>query len=181
MRVTIQHREETSGLTGKHKDCYVDCKVEFGEEERAIIKARDLDTDGFTIRASTPLPTKTQFLSTNLMRVIGRFAIIGGVVYMIYSSFAHPATEPLGGLLFVIGIGVEIYGWMRARKEDKRFESSEQQVTIKQLLTNPTFTVHAGNPAAAKAIEQDIREELTAMKRVIQNSAELQATQTFEL
>ena len=48
MRVTIEHREQASGVTGKHKDCYVDCKVEFNEEERAIVKARDLWTEGFS-------------------------------------------------------------------------------------------------------------------------------------
>ena len=92
---------------------------------------------GFTVRASTPLPSKAQFFSTNVMRVVGRFALIGGIVYMIYSSFAHPATEPLGGLVFIIGVGLEIYGWLRARREDKRFETSEQEITVKNLLSNP--------------------------------------------
>ena len=58
MRVTIEHRETTTGMTGNHKDCYIDCQVEFSEEEKAIIKARDLYRQGFTVRTSTPLPTK---------------------------------------------------------------------------------------------------------------------------
>src|SRR5437899_11055978 len=81
MRVTIEHREATTGIVRNHKDCYVDCKVEFSEEERAIIKARDLYGEGFTVRTSTPLPTKTAFFGTNIMRVIGRFMMIGGFFY----------------------------------------------------------------------------------------------------
>ena len=181
MRVTIEHREATSGVLGNHTECYVDCTVTFSEEESAIIKARDLYREGFIVRTSTPLPSKTQFFSTNIMRVIGRFTLIGGIIYMIYSSFTHPATEPLGGLLFVIGVGLEIYGWLRARKEDKRFESSEQEITVKQLLNKPSFTVHAWNPAVAKGIEDEIRQNLVSLKNVIQNSAQIQAKQTFEL
>ena len=47
-----------------------------------------------------------------------------------------------------------IWGWIRTRKEDKRFETTEQHITVKQLLNKPTFTVHAWNPAAAKGIEE---------------------------
>ena len=38
MRVTIEHRESVSGIRAAHKDCYIDCQVEFSEEEKAIIK-----------------------------------------------------------------------------------------------------------------------------------------------
>ena len=181
MRVTIEHREVASGVLTNRKDCYVDCTVELSEEEHAIIRARDLYHQGFEVRTSTPLPTKTHVLGSGIMRIVGRFSIIGGIVYMIYSSFTHPATEPLGGLLFIAGIALEIYGWLRQRTENKRWEKDEQQITIKQLLNNPSFTVHGWNPAAAKGIEQDIREKLIGLRNLIQNSAQLQARQTFEL
>ena len=83
--------------------------------------------------------------------------------------------------MFFIGIGLFIWGWFRTRKEDKRFESSEQEITVKQLLNKPTFTVHAWNPAAAKGIEETIRENLVSLKNLIQDSAQIQAKQTFEL
>jgi len=180
MRVTIEHREQTTGVVKNHKDCYVDCKVEFSEEERAIIKARDLYREGFTVRTSTPVPTATAFFSTNIMRVIGRFMIIGGFVYAIIEGLAHLPTN-YGGPIFFIGAGLEIYGWVRARKEDKRFENSEQTITIKQLLSNPSFTVHAWNAGLAKGIDQEIREHLVYLKGLLKDSAQLQAKQTFEL
>lgn len=173
MRVTIEHREAASGALGNRKESYVDCTVHFSEEEHAIIKERDLYREGFTVRTSTPLPTKTQFFSTNIMRVIGRFLMIGG--------FIAGVAGTNFGFLFFVGVGLEIYGWLRTRKEDKRFESDEQEITVKQLLNKPTFTVHAWNPAAAKGIEEEIRQHLASLKAVIQNSAEIKAKQTFEL
>jgi hypothetical protein len=181
MRVTIEHREATSGVLGNHKDCYVDCTVNFSEEERAIIQTRDLYREGFIVRTSTPLPTKTQFFSTSIMRVVGRFMIVGGFIYgMVVEGLAHANTN-FGAPILFIGIGLEIWGWMRTRKEDKRFETDEQEITVKKLLNTPTFTVHAWNPAAAKGIEDDILEDLVSLKNVIQNSAQIQAKQTFEL
>jgi hypothetical protein len=38
MRVTIEHREESAGILGSTKHHFVDCSVEFSEEEKAIIK-----------------------------------------------------------------------------------------------------------------------------------------------
>jgi hypothetical protein len=95
-------------------------------------------------------------------------------------GLAHANTNYGAPILF-IGIGLEVYGWLRNRKEDKRVESDEQRITVKQLLNKPTFTVHAWNPAAALGIEQDIREHLISLKNIIQNSAKIQAKQTFEL
>jgi hypothetical protein len=181
MRVTIEHREATSGVLGNHKDSYVDCTVSFSEEESAIIKARDLYREGFIVRTSTPLPTKTKFYSTNIIRTIGFFMAIGGVLRGIYEGLAHVPTNSVGGPMFFLGLGLFIWGWFRTRKEDKRFESSEQEITVKQLLNKPSFTVHAWNPAAAKGIENDIRENLVSLKNLIKDSAQIQAKQTFEL
>jgi hypothetical protein len=181
MRVTIEHREETAGVIQNHKESYVDCTVNFSEEERAIIAARDLYREGFSVRTSTPLPTTTQFVSTGIMRVVGRLMIIGGFLYGMFVEGLARVNSNFGVPILFIGIGLEIYGWLRTRKEDRRFEADEQQITIKQLLTKPTFTVHAWNPAAAKGLEEDIRENLVALKSLIQNSAQIQAKQTFEL
>jgi hypothetical protein len=175
MRVTIEHREVASGALGNHRDSYVDCTVHFSEEERAIVRARDLYREGFTVRTSTPLPNRGSMLGTSLMRSVGPIMIIVGVIL----GLAGGGT--LTGLLVFAGIGFVIYGRLRSRKEDQRFESSEQEVTVKQLLGKPTFTVHAWNPAAAKGIEESIRENVVALKSLIRNSAELQARRAFEL
>ena len=175
MRVTIEHREATSGVVVNHKESYVDCTVNFSEEERAIIETRDLYREGFSVRTSTPLPSGGAMLGTGLMRFVGPFMIIGGFIWGLAGS-GTPA-----GLIVFAGIGFVIYGWLRSRQEDRRLTTDEQRITIKQLLGNPSFTVHAWNPAAAKGVEQDIRENLVVLKNVIQNSAQIQAKQIFEL
>jgi len=181
MRVTIEHREEATGVIGNRKDCYVDCKVEFSEEERAIIQERDLYRESFAVRTSTPLPSNTAFWGTNIMRGVGPLMIVGGLFYgMFVEGLAH-VNSNYGAPILFIGIGLTIYGWIRGRREDKRFETSEQTITIKQLLSNPKFTVHAWNAGYAKGIEDEIREHLVALKSLIKDSAQLQARQTFEL
>jgi hypothetical protein len=181
MRVTIEHREATTGVIGTRKECYVDCKVEFSEEERAIISERDLYREAFTVRTSTPTPSGTAFWSTNIMRGVGPLMIVGGLIYgMIVEGLGHAPTNYGGPILF-IGIGLTIYGWIRSRREDKRFEASDQRITVKQLLSNPTFTVHAWNAGYAKGIENEIRQHLVSLKALIKDSAQLQAKQTFEL
>ena len=107
--------------------------------------------------------------------------IVGGLLYgMIVEGLAHVQTN-FGAPVLFLGIGLTVFGFFRSRKEDKRFETDEQHITVKQLLNNPSFTVHAWNPAAAKGIEDDIRENLVSLKNVIKNSAQIQAKQTFEL
>jgi len=181
MRVTIEHREATTGVLNSHKESYVDCTVNFSEEERAIIQARDLYREGFSVRTSTPLPSRSSIFSTGLMRGLGPLMIVGGLFYgMIVEGLAGAKTN-FGAPVLFIGIGLTVYGFVRGRKEDKRFVQDEQHVTIKQLLNSPTFTVHAWNPAAAKGIEGDIREHLVALKNLIKDSADIKAKQTFEL
>jgi hypothetical protein len=174
MRVTIEHREETSGLLRNHKECYVDCTVEFSDEERAIIKTRDLYNNSFDVRTSTPVVGDVAFYGFALLRIPARFMIMGGLVCIVFN------VEPWGYLFFV-GVPLEIYCWWTQRKQDKRMDSDQQRITIKRLLTNPHFTVHAWNAGAAKGVEQGIREHLLDMKGNITTSAQLQTKQTFEL
>jgi hypothetical protein len=175
MRVTIEHREQATGITQSHKQTYIDCSVTFSEEERAIIEERDLYQSGFSIRTSTPMPTTTAVVGTGFMRIIGSLMMVVGVVW----GIAGGGTPT--GLLFFGGLGLFVWSWFRARVEDRRMETSEQYISLKQLLAHPTFTVHAWDPAAAKNLDQEIRDDLTALKSQIQNSAALKEKQSFEL
>jgi hypothetical protein len=181
MRVTIEHREEAGGISGQRRSYFVDCIVEFSEEERAIIKARGLYDHNFTMRASTPLPSQAAFVGTGLLRPIGGLMTIAGPIIGIVGGLTKSGGEGLGYLLLFGGIGLLIYGRSRQRRQDKRLDEPEQRVTVRQLLSRSRFTVNAFDPAHAKAIEDDIRAELVALKDTIRGSAELQSRQTFEL
>lgn len=175
MRATIEHRELASGMTGNHKDYYVDCRLEFSEEERAIIKQRDLYDITVTVPAATPAPTKSTLVVTDVMRKAGPFVMAGAFIW----GLAGGGT--LAGLLFFAGLAGFVFGWIRTRTEFKRVQAPDQTLSIKQLLSRPSFTVHAFDPAMAKGFEVDVREQLAALKNVLVGSAELAPTQTFEI
>lgn len=181
MRVTINHREQAAGATGTKRNYFVDCAVAFSEEEKAIIKARGLNGHNFSIRASTPLPSEVAFAGSGILRAVGLFLIIGAVILGLYSGFAKTSGEGLSVLMLFLGVGLQIYGWIKGRRQDKRIENDEQKITISDLLSKGRFSVHALDPSHAKAIEDEIRSQLSYTKQLIQDSAELKSTQTFEL
>lgn len=180
MRVTIEHREEAGGVAGNRRSYFVDCAVTFSEEERAIIKARDLSKHNFTLPAATPLPTKTEFYGYPVLRTAGRLMIAVGFFWGIFTAFQKDASSLPGPMLFA-GIGIEIFGWLKTRKVDRRLDIDDQRVTLGKLMSDGRFTVYAVDPAAAKGVEEQIRAALAGIKQLIQGSAEISSRQTFEL
>src|ERR1700722_10731680 len=114
----VRHRETPAGLTGSNRNYFVDCTVHFTEEERGIIKARGLYDQSIAARASTPLPSGLSFFGTNVMRLIGRFMMIGGLSYGLIVEGLAGARSNFGAPILFIGIGLELYGWVRTHKED---------------------------------------------------------------
>jgi len=180
MRVSIEHNEQTSGMTGARKDTYVTCSVLFTEEEKAIIKERDLYQRAFDVGAATKLDSAVSFVGSGVIRVVGVVMAIGGFIVGMVVGLGH-GDSTLPTTIMFVGIGVAIWGWLRGRKQDKRIENPEQEISIKKLLNNPKFTVHAGSPAAAKGVEAQIRDGLQGLKHLITESAELREKQVFDL
>ena len=180
MRVSIEHKEQTSGVTGARKDTYVVCTVLFTEEEKAIIKQRDLYQNSFSVDAATKLDSSLSFVGSGVIRIVGVVMTIGGFIVGMVIGLAH-GDPSLPTFIMFAGIGVAIWGWLRGRKQDKRIENPRQEISIKKLLHNPTFTVHAGTPAYAKAVENGIRDGLKTFKYLITQSAELREKQVFDL
>jgi hypothetical protein len=182
MRVTIGHREEAAGLAGQNRNYFVDCTVELSEEEKAVVKARGLQGDGFTTRAATPIPDTVSIIGVGILRGGGWLLLIAGVIFASVGDVTkNVSTGNLGGLLILVGIVAAIYGWLRGRRVDKRLELPDQEVTLRRLLADPRFTVHALDPVHAKALDDEIRAHLIGLKDLIRGSAELQVKQTFEL
>jgi hypothetical protein len=180
MRVTIEHREETAGVTGSRRNYFVDCAVTFSEEERAVIKARDLYQHNFVLPAATPIPTKSEFYGYPVLRVVGRLMIVAGFFWGIVTAFQTNGSS-LPGPIFFAGIGIEIFAWLKTRKVDKRLDQSEQRIMLRKLLNDGRFAVYAVDPGAAKIVEEQIRAGLASIKQTIQSSTEISSRQTFEL
>ncbi len=158
MRVTIEHREATSGLLGNHKDTYIECRVDFSEEEKAIIAARDLYRSGFTVRTSTPLPTQTALLGSGLMRPVGVVMMIVGVVW----GIAGGGTPTLVFLFFVGGLRAFHFRLVADAPGKTTASSQRTSRTLRSraALPDPRFTVHAWDPAVC---QRNRRYELSAM------------------
>lgn len=182
MRVTIKHREESAGITGSTKHHFVDCAVEFGEEEKAIITARDLKNTNFTVPSASPLPTTSAYWSSGILNTLGRLGVIVGIPFAIITAFTKtPGLSALANFMVFGGAILWIGAAIAGRSQNKAIENRDQVIRVGDLLSQGRFTCHAANPAYAKRIEDDIKENLTNVKVIFKESAELQKESTFEL
>lgn len=181
MRVTIEHREESAGLTGSTKHHYVDCRVEFSEEEKAIIKARDLNNHNFTVGPATPISSGAAFVGSGALNSLGRLGVIGGFVLGFLSPLIGGASGTIAGWCIFLGAIAWIYAAVVMRRQEKRVTDPDQIIKLKDLVNRGSFTVYASSPAHAQDIDEEIRSDLTYAKQLITASAEIKAKQTFEL
>jgi hypothetical protein len=172
MRVTIEHREETAGATGSKRNYFVDCTVQFSEEERAIIQARGLYDHHIVVDSALPPRSGAHFVGAGFLRGFAPITGIAGFVIMFFS-------EGLGAFLIFLAIGMFVAGFFMDRRDVGPGEP--QQITMRRLLNNARFSIYAADPASAKVIDADLREKLSNLKSLLTGSAEISAKQTFEL
>jgi hypothetical protein len=180
MRVTIEHREKSAGVVGQKKHFFVDCTVEFSEEEKAIIAARKLGEQYIYTSSEVPAGSGIEdftYANTGL-RVLSRLVALGGFVALIAGIF-RVVPEWLFFLMWIVAFGIFVYRKLAERVAEKALV--ERNITIRDLLKRPRFTVAADTPAAGQEIEENLRDQLAAMKSEIMASAELRQKQTFEL
>ena len=136
MRVTIEHREQTAGVIGSKKDCYVDCTVEFSEEERAIIKERDLYREGFTVRTSTPVPSSTAFFAiylgamradANLCSALRRTLFFGQSALSQQLSLLEHVSSKFFSLFLAFGRHLDVESLANSSKAAPRISSQDRQ------------------------------------------------------
>jgi hypothetical protein len=173
MRVTIEHREQTAGIAAGNRNYFVDCTVEFSEEEKAIIKARALG-DTVVTSGLTSVPVGTvKGVSPYLLRAAAPIMIIGGFI------FGVAGGGTFAGLIVFAGFGFLIYGFVAPRLHDKR--SSVQDIKIRDILNRYSFSLFAFDPVEAKTIDARLREELAGLKSFLVSSAEVPSKKNFEL
>lgn len=183
MRVTIEHREQSAGLTGSKRHYFVDCTVIFSEEEKAIIKQRALFDQSITVESDIPTTGNVvaeSFVGNVGSRMLARLLVLAGIVGAIWSAI-DPITVP-GGIpfaLFLTALAIFIYRKYAERRSDNSL--SERQITVRRLLKDPQFTVFADTPVLGQAYEERIRQQLVSLKNQIAASAEVPKKQTFEL
>jgi len=171
MQVTINHREENAGLTGKQRNYFVDCDIRFSEEERATIDARGLHQHSFEVTGAQPPRPRAHYIGAGCLRGFAPIVGLAGIVLVFFSGVA--------GLLIIAAPVMYIAGRIMDRRPPG--EAKPQQVTLGRLLNNPLLTVYAYDPADAGRIDDELRETLGSIKNRLVINTEVRAPQTFEL
>src|SRR5580693_6326833 len=93
MRVTTEHRQQTTGL-GSTQSQFVDCTVQFSEEEKAIIAVRGLYDHLIVLDNPRPSPSYREYMTAGILLaftpIIG-FIGFWTLVYAIFKAFAAGA------------------------------------------------------------------------------------------
>jgi hypothetical protein len=186
MRVVIEHRQVVTGLGSKISQ-FVDCTVQFSEEEKAIVKKRGLGDHIIVLDPPTPPPAYREYMTAGILQGFAPlFAMIGlalifFTVFDTLSGGRNSGSTGLFGVLLFVGspIGWAI-GFLMDRSMDIRFTHPKQHVSIRSMLAGP-FTVFSPDPAYSDLVVDQIRERLTFLKLVISGSAEPRQRQTYEL
>ena len=187
MRVTIDHRQQTTGL-GSTQSQFVKCTVQFSEEEKAIISVRGLKDHLIVLDNPRPPPSYREYMTAGfllgfmpLSALIGLSILVSAMVNNIFSGGRTGEGYFALGMLLFFGAPVGwAIGFLMDRAMNYRSTHPKQFVTIREMMLGP-FTVHSPDPAYSDLIVEQIRERLTVLKSIIMGSADLRERDTYEL
>jgi hypothetical protein len=187
MRVTVDHWQKTTGLGGTQSQ-FVQCTVQFSEEEKAIIDVRGLHNHIIVVDPPTPPPSRREHMIAGILRgfsplffLIGLTLFMPSLMNVLFSGGNYGVrTLVLSAILFFgapIAFGI---GYLMDRSIDHRFTYLKQFVTVREMLLRP-FIIHSPDPAHSDLIVEQVKERLAALKAIILGSAELREGKSYEL
>jgi hypothetical protein len=172
MKVNITHSTEKRSRTLY----YVNCRVNFSEEEKAVIRARTLGDHTVAFEtgwlnmspdAFTAIPT---FLLDKGPRLFGVLAVV--------TFFVTPLITPFPFLVCLCACG---YLWYSRRKAMKGLQATERtELKIKDIVGKP-FNLSSASSAAIPPMEQEIADNLTYVKSLITATTVAPTEKVFEL
>src|SRR5580692_10469222 len=130
MRVTTEHRQQTTGL-GSSQSQFVECTVQFSEEEKAIIRVRGLHDHIIVLDPPSPPPTYREYMTAGILRGFSPLAGVVGVTLFMSSMFIGGAYALLGVFLFFGSPLAWAVGFLMDRSIDIRFTHPKQHVSIR--------------------------------------------------
>jgi hypothetical protein len=175
MRVSVEHRSSTTG--GSRVNYFVDCTILLSEEERAIVEERGLNHFSFRTNTSDPEPTLFDIIVTDALNRVGPLSIFTGIVLFVFSVIAPTWFV---AWLFLI-VGAVFWAWGMFKLRGIANWKLERTVTVAHLISDPRLTMWAKDPPWAKALEDQLRDDLTQLKARIMDSAKLGENKSFEL
>jgi hypothetical protein len=185
MQLTTDYRESWVGAGTGVKELYLVCTVQFTNEERAVVQARGIYDTWIEVPPAEKPRSMASTMGTGCLVIAG--ALIGGfgLVGSLLSLTTHEPGYVLLRLAFFSiaggGIALFVYGKLRDHRDKQYSENPNQKLTIRKLLTQPTFTVHAYTPVQAQEFEEHVRQSLTYLADTIRASAVAGEKNTYEL
>lgn len=174
MRVTMEHREEIAGIRRDRINYFVDCTVQFSEEEKAIVRIRKLEHQFFSVGPPNPDLLLSEILKLDIVRGIAKLSYFTAIPYGIIGFLnGWRSSGDIATLMLLGGIIVDIAGFffLLLQKNKSKKATNEQNISIQKLLEGP-FSVYAPNIPAVEEIEQDITNNLRAIKNLLTGSLE---------
>lgn len=184
MQLKTEYREEAVGILKGTKHHYLVCHVDFSEQERAIAQERGVYDLFVTVPAGTPPPTRAGDFKSMLMRWAGIILAPLGLLFTCDQYLAPAHMEGAGAtpaLMLVAGVALVAIGKWRDIQATRREANPDQTLTVRRLLTNPDFAVHAYSLAEARSFEEVVRNELGSLAQAIRANAAVPERNTYEL
>lgn len=184
MQLTIEYREKKTSYD--HKDFYLICKVVFSHEELAVAQERGMwDTHIDVMPSGAPIGSGSQFANT-AMKVVGGgcllpLSLMFGCMAAIAPSVGRTDYPPVWLTLILMAAGISLVVWAFLRNREGEERVSIQSLTIGRLANDGTFQIHADTLQLAKAIEIQVREELTTLANALRRSTVIPEQNTYDL
>lgn len=183
MKLTVNYRPVQAGLSGS-KDHYLDCHVDFTREERVLIDERGLYDEYVLLPAATPAPTGLDDVKAKFMRIAGIILAPVGLLLFVDQLIRPDMMEGSGPFPFLIlAAGVALYaiGKFKSMQAERRSDDDTQRLSVKRLLANPDFVVHAYTMDQAKEYDDQMQGALGALAHSIRATAKAPIPATHEL
>jgi hypothetical protein len=186
MQLTTDYRESLKGVGTGIKEIYLICTVQFTNEERAIVQARGIYDTWIEVPPAEKPRSRASNVGVGCMTIGG--VLVGGFgLLMSFAGMVMPDEQGrtlirfFGFLILAAGIGLYVLAKLSDRKAAKYAENPNQTLTIRRLLTQPTFTVHAYTPVQAQEFEEHVRQSVGFLAGTIRASAVAGEKNTYEL
>jgi hypothetical protein len=181
MQLTTNYREEATGVLKGTKQFFLICKIQFSEQERAIIQERGLYEEYIGAPADTSPPTRSGDIGAFFLRLAGIICMPLGLLASCVTGLAGSnASTPLF-MLFLVGIGLFVVGKLKDRSANRRVDNPTQHLTVRRLLTNPQFVVYAPALDIARMYEESVRNQLKQLADILRANVVVPETNTYEL
>ncbi len=167
MRVTIEHREGSPGLLHNERAYYLDCSIDFSEEEKAVIARRGLAAHHITMPAGYPAVLD----ATEQKRIYGlKLAVAAG-----FTVFAILLSGLMGGhalpaFMFFGGAGYTVYCLYRFLNPKTL---SYERLALGDIIKNRRFILQTSNPTRSKETEEKVLIAIAELKGFLAESTDV--------